>query len=149
MSVENLVPFDVYCIITWLWTHAHTHCKLVCVCLWFAVNGDVLVHPTHYEATVGEDVTIDCIPISTSNETENWLKQNNSEETARLITNTANGKVLNGFKNKYSVEKLDAGGCRLNIRDVQPSDEGMFICREGNDETRTANMTLKVTGMLQ
>ena len=108
-----------------------------------------MVHPTHYEATVGEDVTIDCRPTSTSNEMETWFKLDISEKKADAITNTANGKVLNEFKNKYSVEKLDAGGCRLNIRDVQPLDEGMFICREGNDETRTANMTLKVTGMLQ
>jgi len=114
------------------------------VCLPFAVLGDVWVSPTYYQANVGEDVTIDC--TASSNSTQIWLKLNTWEKRAQYITNSANGKVLNELKEKYRVDEPAAKLSRLTIMDVQPSDEGQFICKESNAGHTIANMTLTVAG---
>ena len=115
-----------------------------CVCLPFAVLGDVRVSPTYYQANVGEDVTIDC--TASSNSTQIWLKLNTWEKRAQYITNSANGKVLNELKEKYRVDEPAAKLSRLTIMDVQPSDEGQFICKESNAGHTIANMTLTMAG---
>jgi len=134
----------------WLVRNATTkHWRLqlcVCVCVWSAVHGDVWVCPNHYEARVGEDVTVHC--TSTSTERALWLKLNISGERARLITNSADGEVLDGLKKKYHAKKLGGRKFRLEILDVEPSDEGIFICKQSNADDSTANMTLTIAGMV-
>jgi len=109
----------------------------------FAVCGDVEVSPTYYKAMIGQTVVVDC--RSTSNETVIWLKPNTAEEIAELITNTVDGKVLIGLEGKYHVEEPAKGHSRLKILNAQPSDEGMFICKQSNVDNIIANMTLAGT----
>ena len=115
-------------------------------CVLFAVCGDVKVSPKYRIATIGDNVTVIC--TSTSDKTVLWYNQSTGEPRAHLMTNSANGEVLQ-LQTKYHVKNLAERRSNLTILDVQPSDEGLFICKESNEDDNRAAMNLTVTGTLR
>lgn len=110
----------------------------------FTVHAGVSVHPTQCQVETGGSVEVGCTTTS-KEKWPIWLNQSFTEQFARHMC-SPNGRVLQGLETKFRVTKLNDYNYQLTILDVQPRDQGEYICKQSAFDDYTANMTMTVIG---
>ena len=93
---------------------------------------------------VGRQVTLPC--RTTLPTPVDWLYQKPENETAEYICSA--GTLLNGFRERFDLDRSAFGDFSLIIHSVTKADEGVYTCLEDAGQGTEHRITLSVTGKI-
>jgi len=95
-------------------------------------------------AVVGRQVTLPC--RTTLPTPVDWLYQKSENEKAEYVCSA--GTLLNGFRERFDLDRSTFGDFSLIIHSVTKADEGVYKCLEDAGQGTEHRITLTVTGKI-
>ena len=95
-------------------------------------------------AVVGRQVTLPC--RTTLPTPVDWLYQKSENEKAEYVCSA--GTLLNGFRERFDLDRSTFGDFSLIIHSVTKADEGVYKCLEDAGQGTEHRITLTVAGKI-